>query len=511
MSKITIKLTNKKAVFTSAYPKDLVDEAISAYSKGYQFSPQFQRRDRNGKRLWDGRTHLLSRITDSFPHGVLDLVVSVLLESKHEVEVSPFDLNDFNLPEHVKSKWGVGGWIVPNQVGPYVLYDYQIDAINEFLFHQRFMPYRGILKMATSSGKTATGATIAKVINAKTIFLVKGKSLKNQNLKVFLKVFEGSEDLIGTIDAKIWNPKLITICSVDTLASRLKNDDYSDKLKELFKDVVLTIGDEIHQSTAKGFADVIRAINSPMRLGLSGTPVIKEDDRDLLLQSLTGPVLVDLGMAILRDKGTVAHAELKCVIIENPHLPNLSWPEAFESLILNNLERYEIICQEAKNHLANNRTILILAGNSKVLAENMYQHLRKFMPVGEIRVADGEDHTAPSDPNFDGDYIEESFDLLNLKKIRCLVTTTISDQGIDIPEADSLFLIGGGKSFQKVVQRIGRIVRKKKNGATAQVVDFLDVTNKYLIKHSDQRLKYYEEESLFVKTSAIKGKKLLKR
>jgi len=510
MSKVSIQLFSKKATFVSPYPKDIVDEAISAYSKGYQFAPRFQHRGRDGKRLWDGKTHLLSRVTDSFPHGVLDIVVSTLIEAKYDVEIIPFNLDDFNLPDHVKNNWNVGGWNIPTQVGPYVLYDYQIDAIKTFLTPGKLLPYRGILKLATSSGKTVIGATIAKILNSKTIFLVKGNNLKTQTLKVFYKVFEGCEDLIGTVDAKTWDPKLITIASVDTIAARLKNDDYADAIKDLFKDVVLVIGDEVHQATAKGFADVIRAINSAMRLGLSGTPIKKEDDRDLLLQALTGPVIVDLGMAVLREKGTVAPAELECVIIDSPKMESLSWPDAYQALIINNTQRYAIICEKAKLHLAQGRTLLVLAGNSKVLAETVFNNLRKFMPEEDIRVADGEDHIKPINPNFAGDYIDESFDLLNKKQIKCLVTTTISDQGIDIPEADSLFLVGGGKSFVKTVQRIGRIVRKKKNGATAQVVDFLDVTNPYLKKHSNERLKFYEEEDLFTKTSSIKGSKFLK-
>jgi superfamily II DNA or RNA helicase len=77
-----------------------------------------------------------------------------------------------------------------------------------------------------------------------------------------------------------------------------------------------------------------------------------------------------------------------------------------------------------------------------------------------------------------------------------LVASKIFDQGIDIPELNSLVLAGSGKSSARALQRIGRVIRKGKDKKDAIVVDFYDQC-KYLREHSKARKNIYMTEPGF--------------
>lgn len=62
-----------------------------------------------------------------------------------------------------------------------------------------------------------------------------------------------------------------------------------------------------------------------------------------------------------------------------------------------------------------------------------------------------------------------------------------------------------GESYNRTVQRVGRALRLKEDGSEAEIIDILDTTNPYLKKHSQTRLSYYMEESLFDSINSVKA------
>jgi superfamily II DNA or RNA helicase len=486
---VEIIVGGKRSLIKGIFPKDDIDFATSAYVNGYQYSPMFRRRRSDGSRAWDGKMHLFSRVSNTFATGVLDIVCEVLDNNRIKYGII--------YPEATIER----NWEIPDTCGEYVLYDYQKEACADF-FKKRILPYRGVIKIGTGGGKTVCGATIARVVGGKTLFLVHGKKLTRQNHEVFQKVFRDQLQDIGVIDAKRWEPNLITIASSDTLYARMKNIDYEDKLKELFDGVVLVIVDECHRSTSKSFMEILKSVNAPMRLGLSGTPNKKEDDRDLLLHSVTGPIVFGMGVKGLKEAGAVSKAHLVSVIINQPILrEDLDWQEAYESLVVNNKYRHEVISKLVAERANNGKTILLLAGNSISLADQLYEWVTKLVDSVDVKLING----------LSGDKVVDSaFKDLQDKKIKVVITTTIADEGLDIPAINCLVLAGGGKSFVKTIQRVGRALRLKEDGGHAEIVDIIDNTNGYLRKHAKARLNWYEEEELFDSSELIKAEDIVK-
>jgi len=78
-----------------------------------------------------------------------------------------------------------------------------------------------------------------------------------------------------------------------------------------------------------------------------------------------------------------------------------------------------------------------------------------------------------------------------------LIATTILDEGVDVPKIDALIIAGGNKARIGALQRIGRGLRTGGNFSNLKVVDFADLTQKYLIRHALARLKIYKSQQAF--------------
>ena len=285
-----------------------------------------------------------------------------------------------------------------------------------------------------NSGKTYVAAGIAYSLNqygeVRTLFLVHGKELVQQTYRAFIKVFE--PEVVGICMGDVWNPSLITIASVDTIYSRLKAED--DEVLDLLASIVFIIADECHRASSKSWALIIDKANAPFRLGLSGTPMKRQDERDLRLLATTGPVVYHLETSTLQEGGYVSLADLTTVIITQPEMRSLPWQDAFRSLIVSNTNRTRIIADLAIKRAREGKTVLILAGNSVQFAKNI--HARISAIHASCAVVTGV--TKAEETN-------KAFDALRDKKLDILVTTLLADEGVDVPAVNVLMLVGGGK------------------------------------------------------------------
>lgn len=59
-------------------------------------------------------------------------------------------------------------------------------------------------------------------------------------------------------------------------------------------------------------------------------------------------------------------------------------------------------------------------------------------------------------------------------EIRCLIATSLADEGLDVPRASVLILASGGRSAGKIEQRAGRVLRPHEGKEFGLVHDFTD-------------------------------------
>ena len=194
----------------------------------------------------------------------------------------------------------------------------------------------------------------------------------------------------------------------------------------------------------------------------------------------------------LQDGGYISLADLTTVVITQPEMKSLPWQDAFRSLIVANHDRTAIIADLAVRRAREGKTVLILAGNSVQFAHNIYNAI--LLRHGSCSVITGVTKTEETN---------QAFSDLRDKKLDILVTTLLADEGVDVPAVNVLMLVGGGKSYVKAIQRVGRGLRIKEDGTSLEVIEFLDLTNKFLEKHAKARLEYYMEANIFKSGNVI--------
>ena len=426
----------------------VIQEATQARPDGYNFMPKY----RAG--LWDGYIRLTKG--SSFPTGLLPLVTDKL----READLPYIQVNNYDTPERDINS------ITPDMFDGMTLRPYQVDAARLLSGHGR-----GIANMATNSGKTAVFAAMIKCLSGGALVLVTGKDLLYQHresLECLLR------EPVGVVGDGHWRPKRVTVGTIQTLSKHLERIAKFDNLD-------LVVYDECHHIPSKTSQQVMYGIEAPLRYGFSGTPLSHDLLSDLILIGATGPVLTTVTNAQLVDSGISAKPVVRMYTVESDDsMFDASWAEAVDSLIVHNQVRNALIAH-AVNGAESSSTLVLV---------NRLEHgslLQELIP-GSVFV-NGSSATL------------ERQDALN--KLRdgsgtIVIATPIFDEGVDVPAVDLLVLAGGGKSPKKLLQRLGRGMRRKPGDNILHVIDFVDDTNKFLLDHSLEHAKVYEQEGFDV-------------
>lgn len=81
----------------------------------------------------------------------------------------------------------------------------------------------------------------------------------------------------------------------------------------------------------------------------------------------------------------------------------------------------------------------------------------------------------------------------NDNKIPIMIGTSHIDEGVDVQNLDAVILVSSGKKDRRIIQRVGRALRKSKTGKYAYIIDFTDSGDNILSKHSMDRLSIYKD------------------
>ena len=395
--------------------------------------------------------------------------------------------------------------------GDIELRSYQVVATATAIFSG----FRGVIRAATGSGKTLMAAGICgAMLPKKSVIMIHGRELVAQTYKN-LSTYLGKEN-VGVISSEEFEPRAVTIASIDTFSFYMGKlpvnqktkvpimnpkafEELADKFANFLENEVdMLVFDEVHHGSANTWQAVGKYSKAYYRVGLSGTPLKQDVLSDMLMMSLVGPVVFDLNAPWLQQEGYLAEARLEVRELDytSPKTRGLKWQDAKKKLLVKNSARTAHIAGDIAQDISTPETrLLVLTGNSVEIAENLEEELialarpltRKlgYKPFVMVTGKTGSRK------------VSKAFKDLREGNVRCVITTKLADEGIDVPNINLLYLVGGGKAYVSTVQRIGRGLRVKDGGEELLVVDYFTRGNKYLEKHDRQRLKTYEEEAFF--------------
>ena len=433
-----------------------IRSVTSAQPAGYAFMPSFR------AKTWDGYIHLCK--LNRFPTGLLLLALNAVNAIGFQTETHLTAIDNIDLSV-----------IHPNMFSDIVLRKYQVDSAR-LLLHSG----RGVAKMATNSGKTEVMAAMAKTMAGRVLILTTKKDLLYQTAER-LSLRLGEE--IGLVGDGTWNESnRVTVGMIQTLAL------HQDNMQRDFVDVSCVMFDECHHVSSKTSQQVMYGLPASFRFGFSGTPLKHDKLADLVLIGATGPVIVDVTNMDLIQQGISARPIVHMHTVESDNHYDAMWRDAYKFCIVHNAERNQLIRSLVQEKAEAGASVLVLV--------DRLEH-------GEI-LLDLIDSSA-----FVSAFVHGSLDMSMrrsaLDALRdskgngyVVIATPIFDEGVDVPAVNVLVLAGGGKGHVKLLQRLGRGMRRKEEDNTLYVIDFLDDTNDYLLRHSLARAEVYEAEGFDV-------------
>lgn len=359
----------------------------------------------------------------------------------------------------------------PEAGKPIVLRDYQYDVVNKFLENPQ-----SLQEIATGAGKTITTATLSHLCEpyGRTIVIVPNKSLVVQteedyrNLGLDVGVYFG--------DRKELN-RTHTICTWQSLniLDKKSYDEDALTLAEFTEGVCALIIDEAHQSKA----DVLMRLatqnfkHCPIRWGLTGT-IPKEPFEFQSLLAGIGPVVNRVSAYDLQQKDVLANLEIN--ILQTVDVEVFKTFQDEYTWLVTNDTRLGWIADKIKDFVSTGNTLVLV--NRIDTGNKLMELLPDAVFVsGGMKLDDRKDE----------------YDEIKTSDGKIIVATYgVAAVGINIPRIFNLVLIEPGKSFVRVIQSIGRGIRKAEDKDFVQIWDVTS-TCKYAKRHLTERKRYYKE------------------
>ena len=424
---------------------------------------------------WDGKvaffqmggstyTNLLPEILPYLDERGYDIELQDLREYRTQFEFSEVNENTFS-HKVWPAKHPIAG-------KPVVLRDYQIEIVNNFLKNPQC-----IQEIATGAGKTLMTAALSYSCEpyGRTIVIVPNKSLVTQteadyiNLGLDVGVYFGDRKEFG---------RTHTICTWQSLNILLKNTKSAEapiSIGDFIEDVVCIMVDEVHMAKADALKTLLTGVMShiPIRWGLTGT-VPKEDFEFVSLKCSIGDVIGRLSASELQEQGVLANCHVNILQL----IDHVEYKDYQSEL------KYLLETEKRLDYIASLVESIRKTGNTLILIDRIApgKTLLEKIP-GAVFVSGG---TKADDRKESYDEFATNDDVV------AIATYGVAAVGINIPRIFNLVLIEPGKSFVRVIQSIGRGIRKAEDKDFVQI---WDVTSncKFAKRHITTRKKFYND------------------
>lgn len=422
---------------------------------------------------WDGCVSFFSVGGRTFLN-LLDQILPDIIDAGYTIEINDSRTpHQFTFPEITEDFHGGKVWPEGHTHAgkPITLRDYQVSAIKDFTQN-----LQSIGCISTGAGKTIMTATMSSLVEpyGRSIVIVPNKDLVKQtyadyaNLGLDVGVYFGDQkDLNKTHTICTWQ-------SLNIIDKRFKDGESDMGLGEFSQGVVAVIVDEVHGAKS----DVLQKLlngpfsNVPIRWGLTGT-IPKEEYEQMGLLTSIGPVVGNIAASDLQEQGVLANCKINIVQLAD----NVEYADYQKELAYLTTDAKRI------NYLASMFDTISSTGNTLILVDRIKcgEMLAEALP-GSVFV---------SGSMKSKDRKEEYDEVATADNKIIIASYGVAAVGLNIVRIHNLILLEPGKSFVRVIQSIGRGLRK---GFDKDEVEIWDVTSncKFAKKHLPARKKYYE-------------------
>lgn len=379
------------------------------------------------------------------------------------------------------------------------LRDYQKAAVAAIVQKQR-----GIIRAPTGSGKTeiAVGAVLA--IPGKWLFIVHRANLAEQAAKRYeLRTGRKAGRVIEGNWEATWNEFDFIVATFQTISERLKARHPA--AIALVTGATRLLVDESHTIPAASFRTVANGtVNAPVRIGLSGTPLAREDKRSLLSIATLGPIIYSIKTSTLINSGVLARPVIN-LVPHNAVVHGETFDAAYKRGVVHSKSRNRLLLDAAQ--VAEKPCLLFVKGIDHGTILN-----RALLDAGVKSTFIWGHHKAQAR--------EAAIAKLAVGDLEVIVCSVVFAEGVDIPCLRSIVIGGAGKSVIRAIQSVGRGMRRtdgKTDFIVHEVFDRGCGCHKassaehhpgcgWLRDHAEKRRKAYIKEGYSVVDNALRAR-----
>ena len=485
MDKLLVTKENESVIDIKCDPSiaEELKDFFSFFVPGHKFMPAFRRR------IWDGKIKLFNSITGELPVGLYPYLRSFCEKRNYSMEHvsssygSPDEENPINLKLLME--------FIESLNLPHKIRDYQFDA-----FVEGIKRMRAILVSPTGSGKSLIIYCLMRWYidnySDKVLIIVPTTSLVEQMNSDFKSY--GYDDSHLVYSGKDKNTDKKVMISTWQSIHRL-NIDWFDQFGLVF-------GDECHGFKAKSLTSIMhKARQAKYRFGTTGT-LDGSQTHELVLQGLFGKIFKVTTTRKLQDSDTLAQLNISMVMLNHSNeikkdFSKKTYHEEIDYLI-NNTNRNSFISKLASDQKGNTLVLFqFVEKHGKVLYDlinNRIDEKRKlFFVSGEVDTTD-----------------REAIRGIVEKQDNAIIVASLGtfSTGINIRNLHNIIFASPSKSQIRVLQSIGRGLRKSDNNVNTRLFDIADdirsrdKTN-YSYIHALERIKIYKKEKFNFKIHKV--------
>ena len=352
---------------------------------------------------------------------------------------------------------------------------------------------RGVVVLATAGGKTLTMASLIQRIydqqNIKRKFcclvLVPDIGLVNQTHADFVEYgvsfkvtkWSGNNDLDLTSNVIVANMGILQSKKSDT---------------SWLEFVDLLVVDEVHKLRAGNKINkILDQIQTANRFGFTGTMPEEQEDQWNIIGKI-GPVLYEKNSFQLREEKHIAKAKVLLMKLHYNNAPQTS----FDVNNFNPSDRYRQELDWLRSNEFRNDVITTLCGNmnnNALLMVDRIEHGQLLYNLLHTKLHDKKVYFIRGDVEVDErDRIRKLMEQQH--NVICVAISKIFSTGINIKNLHYIMFCSGGKAKVKIVQSIGRGLRKHESKDKLIIIDIADQLH-YGKQHMAKRIKLYKEEN----------------
>ena len=448
---------------------------------------------------WDGKVSYFSLGGSSYIN-LLPEIIPILDGDGYDIEL--VDLREYNntivFDTIAEDTFAHKSWPVGHtQAGqPVLLRDYQVEIINNFLANPQ-----SVQEVATGAGKTLMTAALSLMAEryGKSVVIVPNKDLVRQteadyrNLGLDVGVYFGDRKEVG---------RTHTICTWQSLNVLLKNSEGRNSedepsshrllrdptdyiIDDLVDGVALVMVDEVHMAKADALKTLLTGVFAqvPIRWGFTGT-IPKEDYAAVSIYCSLGNVVGRLSASTLQDAGHLAQCHVNIVQL----LDGVEYKDYQSELkyLVTNTERLSYLARLIEKIKEGGNTLILVdrIETGKILQAELSTLFSLLSDKPDVVFVNGGTKATSRKEEYD------EFATATNKVF--LATYGVAAVGLNIPRIFNLVLLEPGKSFVRVIQSIGRGIRRAED---KDHVEIWDITSncKFAKRHLTKRKAFYKE------------------